>query len=306
MINSIANFFQTIFDPIVNVMGQVLLYFHEGPLGAPWWLSIALLTIVVRSLLFPLTVKQVKNMRAMQDLKPAMDRIRAQYPNNRQKQQEEIMKLYQERKVNPLGGCLPVVIQMPVFIGIFYVIRQFGGYTLGGHTVPPLEPSFHEGGILWFQNLSAPDPLHLLPIISALTMLAATEITAKSVDPQQRWLMRLLPVGITVFLFNFPAGLFVYWITSNLVTLVQNYVIYHHGPGRRSSDSDSGGSLLPGGIFSRASGTGDSGNGAKAPEKRRQSENGSDAQGSQASTDDDAAAQAAKVAKRKRRKKKKR
>lgn len=294
--NAIADFFSKLFDPIVNVLGQVLLYFHEGPLGAPWWLSIALLTVVVRSILFPLTIKQVKSMRAMQDLRPEMERIRAQYSNNRQKQQEEIMKLYQERKVNPLGGCLPILVQMPVFIGIFYVIREFGGYKIGDRTVPPTEPTFHEGGILWFQNLSQADPTYLLPIISAVTMLAAMEITAKNIDPQQRWLMRLLPLGITIFLINFPAGLFVYWITSNLVTLIQNYLIYHHGPGKRPPG------WQPASIFP---GFGSSGNGARAPENPRQTDNGSGSQGPQA-TANDAAAQAAKSAKRKRRKKKKR
>ena len=294
--NAIADFFSKLFDPIVNILGEVLLYFHEGPLGAPWWLSIALLTIVLRVMLFPLTIKQVKNMRAMQDLKPEMDRIRAQYSNNRQKQQEEMMKLYQDRKVNPLGGCLPILVQMPVFIGIFYVIRQFGGYTVGGQTVPPTEPTFHEGGILWFQNLSAADPLHILPIISALTMLAATEITAKNIDPQQRWLMRLLPVGITIFLFNFPAGLFVYWITSNLVTLVQNYVIYHHGPGRRPPG------WQPQSLFPKLGGSGD---GDRAPDNGKQAEGGSGSQGQQATANGDDAAQAAKSAKRRRRKKKK-
>src|SRR3712207_5287147 len=117
MINAIADFFERIFSPIVDVLGVVLLYFHEN-IGAPWWLSIAMLTVVVRTLLFPLTVKQVRSMRAMQDLKPEMDRIRAQYRDNRQKQQEETMRLYQERKVNPLGGCLPILIQMPIFIEI--------------------------------------------------------------------------------------------------------------------------------------------------------------------------------------------
>lgn len=294
--NAIADFFSKLFDPIVNILGEVLLYFHEGPLGAPWWLSIALLTIVLRVMLFPLTIKQVKNMRAMQDLKPEMERIRAQYSNNRQKQQEEMMKLYQDRKVNPLGGCLPILVQMPVFIGIFYVIRQFGGYTVGGQTVPPTEPTFHEGGILWFQNLSAADPLHILPIISALTMLAATEITAKNIDPQQRWLMRLLPVGITIFLFNFPAGLFVYWITSNLVTLVQNYVIYHHGPGRRPPGWE------PQSLFPKLGGSGDR---DRAPDNGKQAEGGSGSQGQQATANGDDAAQAAKSAKRRRRKKKK-
>src|SRR5918997_33573 len=147
MINAIADFFQNIFSPIVAILGQVLLYFHNT-LGAPWWLSIALLTVVIRTLLFPLTVKQVKSMRAMQDLKPEMDRIRAQYRDNRQKQQEETMKLYQERKVNPLGGCLPILIQMAIFIGVYYVIREFGGYRIGDRVVPPKCESFHEGGIM--------------------------------------------------------------------------------------------------------------------------------------------------------------
>src|SRR3712207_6553997 len=299
MINAIADFFERIFSPIVDVLGVVLLYFHEN-IGAPWWLSIAMLTVVVRSLLFPLTVKQVRSMRAMQDLKPEMDRIRAQYRDNRQKQQEETMRLYQERGANPLGGCLPIRVQMPILIGSFYVIREFGGYSLGGRTVAPEFPSFREGGILWFQNLSAADPYFLLPVISALTMLAATEITAKNIDPQQRWLMRLLPIGITVFLFNFPAGLFVYWITSNLVTLVQNYVIYNHGPGRRPPGSE------PVSLFPRASGPANGGNGAsRASEGRGQVNGGSGGQGTQAAADD-AASQAAKVAKRKRRKKKKR
>ena len=281
MINNIADFFQAVFNPIVTVLGDVLLYFHES-VGAPWWLSIAMLTVVVRALLFPLTVKQVQNMRAMQDLRPEMERIRGQYKDNRQKQQEEIMKLYQERKVNPLGGCLPILVQMPVFIGIFYVIRKFGG--IPGRTLPEY-PSFREGGILWFQDLSHMDPYFILPVLSALTMLAATEITAKNIDPQQRWLMRLLPIGITVFLWSFPAGLFVYWITSNLVTLVQNYLIYHRGPGRRPPTSETKGRPA------RTGGPSNEGNGARAPAGRRQT--------------DGAAEQAAKVAKRKRRKKKK-
>jgi|GEM_PF-718309 len=290
--NAIADFFSNLFSPVVNVLGQVLLFFHDpsGPIGAPWWLSIAMLTILLRTLLFPLTIKQVKSMRAMQDLKPDMDRIRNQYRDNRPKQQEETMKLYQERGVNPLGGCLPILVQMPVFIGIFYVIRQFGGYKVGDRVVPPQYESFHDGGILWFQNLSAADPLLILPIVSALTMLAATEITAKNVDPQQRWLMRLLPIGVTVFLYKFPAGLFVYWITSNCVTLVQNYLIYHHGPGRKPAAGTSNGDKAE---KSSASG----------PRSSTADQNGSrDPEDSQP---EDAMARAARVAKRKRRKKKK-
>src|ERR671913_2332897 len=283
-ITVITDFFGRVFAPLTGVVGDALEFFYS--LGAPWWLSIVILTVIVRTLLFPLTVKQVKSMRAMQDLRPEMERIRAQYRDNRQKQQEEIMKLYQERKVNPLGGCLPILVQMPVFIGIFYVIRQFGGYTVGDRTVPPTEPTFHDGGILWFQNLSAPDPIYLLPIISALTMLAATEITAKNIDPQQRWLMRLLPIGFTIFLLNFPAGLFVYWITSNLVTLGQNFVIYNYGPGKKTTDGAKGTDS----VKSKATDGQARNSGEKLSSARSQEE---------------IAKQAAKVAKRKRRKKKK-
>ncbi len=287
MINNIADFFANLFSPIVSVLGVVLLYFHQT-LGAPWWLAIVLLTVIVRSLLFPLTVKQVRSMRAMQDLKPHMDRVRAQFKDNPQRQREEMAKVYQDQGVNPLGGCLPILVQMPIFIGIFYVIRQFGGYSLGDRTVPPQYPSFHEGGILWFQNLSNADPTYLLPIISAVTMLAATEITAKNIDPQQRWLMRLLPIGFTIFLLNFPAGLFMYWITSNLVTLVQNFVIYNYGPGKKTSGDTKGT---------------DNGK-SKATSGDRQAQDSSSEQTS-ANSQEDATKQAAKIAKRKRRKKKK-
>ncbi|MGH3148832.1 MAG: YidC/Oxa1 family membrane protein insertase [Rubrobacter sp.] len=286
MINAIADFFQNLFSPVVNILGAVLLYFHQT-VGAPWWLSIVMLTVIVRTLLFPLTVKQVKSMRAMQDLKPQIDKVRAQYRDNVQKQREEMAKVYQEQGVNPLGGCLPILVQMPIFIGIFYVIRQFGGTP---DRTPPQYPSFTDGGILWFQDLSQADPTYLLPIISAVTMLAATEITSKNIDPQQRWLMRLLPIGFTIFLLSFPAGLFVYWITSNLVTLAQNYVIYYHGPGKKTPESK------------------------KTAPKNKAQANGSVADGPDPKANgrdtsregvEDPAVRAAKVAKRKRRKKKK-
>src|SRR3954468_20219270 len=157
MTDSIIQVLEREFAPLINLLGSCLEFFYS--LGAPWWLSIALLTVIVRSLLFPLTVRQVKSMRAMQDLKPEMDKIRAKYKDNRQKQQEEIMKLYQDRKVNPFGSCFPLVIQMPIFIPMFYVIRIFGD----------THPSFTSGGILWFQDLSVHDPYYVLPVLSAVT-----------------------------------------------------------------------------------------------------------------------------------------
>ena len=281
MINTIANFFQSLFSPIVNIMGSILLYFHQN-LGLQWWLAIVLLTIIIRTLLFPLTVRQVRSMRAMQELRPEMDKIKTKYKDNRQKQQEEQMKLFQENKVNPLGGCLPLLVQMPIIIGIFYVIRKFGGGVAGAEAQ---YPSFTTGGILWFQNLTAHDPLYILPVLSAVTMLASMEITNKAMEPQQRWLMRLMPLGITVFLWSFPAGLFVYWITSNIITFVQNYAIYNYGPGKKPSTKESNPKVSSKDKSASVE--------SKANESNLQpSSNGS--------TD-----HAAKVAKRKRRKKKK-
>jgi YidC/Oxa1 family membrane protein insertase len=272
-------FLERIFAPLTGALGWALEYIHAQ--GAPWWLSIAILTIIVRSVLFPLTIRQVKSMRAMQDLKPDMDRIRAQYKDNRQRQQEEIMKLYQERQVNPFGSCFPLLIQMPIFITMFYVIRSFGD----------THPSFTSGGVLWFRDLSAYDPFYLLPVLSAVTMLAASEITSKHIDPQQRWIMRILPVVFTIFLLTFPAGLFMYWITSNLVTLGQNYVIYNYGPGKRSTE-DGGGSAKTAHSPKTAAG----GQRAKGPSAEG---------GAAAAAQGNGGSQEARSARRKRRRKKK-
>src|ERR687890_2682323 len=195
-------------------MGGTLSTFHGW--GAPWWLAIVMLTIVVRTLLFPITYRQVKSMRNMQDLKPDMDRIRADYKDDVQKQREEMATLYQERQVNPLGGCLPIFVQLPIFLVLYYTIRHFD--TL---------ESFRTGGLLWFQNLTQPDHLFILPVLYVATMMASQELTLRNTASQQKQLMRFLPIIFGFFLARFPSGLFVYWITSNCITFAQNYVIYY-------------------------------------------------------------------------------
>jgi len=207
---------RSLFDPLFNLMGTTLSTFHGW--GAPWWLSIVMLTIVVRTLLFPLTFRQVKNMRKMQELKPDMDEIRAKHKGDNRKQQEEIMKLYQERKVNPLGGCLPLVVQLPIFIVLYYTIRKFDALE-----------SFASGGLFWFKDLTVADPFFILPVAYVLTMMASQYWTLQYTAPQQKQLMRILPIVFGFFLMRFPAGLFVYWISSNIITFAQNYVIYGRG-----------------------------------------------------------------------------
>jgi YidC/Oxa1 family membrane protein insertase len=216
-----------LFGPMSDFMGRALELFHS--VGLPWWLSIAFLTLMVRVALFPLAVKQVKNMRAMQDLKPEMDEIRSKFKNDRQRQQEALMELYKERRVNPLAGFLPVLVQVPVFITMYYVIR--------GHE--ETFPSFASGGLFWFTDLTRSDPYFILPVLSASILVLASEISSRNVNPSQKNMMRFLPVVFTAFVARLPAGLFVYWVTSNTVTLVQNYLIYRRSPGRRYHTSTS-------------------------------------------------------------------
>jgi YidC/Oxa1 family membrane protein insertase len=218
------DFLRNLLDPLFNLMGGTLSTFHGW--GAPWWLAIMMLTVIVRTLLFPITYRQVKSMRRMQDLKPDMDRIRTEYKDDVQKQREEMAKLYQERKVNPLGGCLPIFIQLPIFLVLYYTIRHFD--TL---------ESFRTGGLLWFQDLTQPDHLYILPVLYILTMMASQELTIRNTATQQKQLMRFLPVVFGIFLARFPSGLFVYWITSNCITFAQNYVIYNVLP-HKSVDTE--------------------------------------------------------------------
>lgn len=211
------HFLRDLFDPLFDLLAATLTTFHGW--GAPWWLSIVVLTFVVRTLLLPLTVRQVKSMRKLQELRPEMDKIREKHKNDPGKQQEEIMKLYGERRVNPLGGCLPIFVQLPIFLVLYYTIQEFERLN-----------SFRTGGLLWFQDLTVADPYFILPIAYVLTMMASQELTLRHTDPQQKQLMRLLPIVFGVFLFSFPAGLFVYWVTSNVITFFQNFLIYRTAP----------------------------------------------------------------------------
>jgi YidC/Oxa1 family membrane protein insertase len=203
-----------IFAPLAYLISGELNFFHD--LGAPWWLAIVCLTVSVRSVLFPLTLHQVKSVRALQELKPEMEKIRNKYKDDRQRQQEKLAELYRERQVNPLGGCLPVLVQMPIFITLYYTIRDFETHV----------PGFESGGFLWFTDLTRADPYFVLPALFAGTMLAAQELASRNVAPRQRRIMRLMPIAIATFLSRFPAALLIYYVTSSSITLLQNLLIY--------------------------------------------------------------------------------
>jgi YidC/Oxa1 family membrane protein insertase len=218
-------FLRDLFDPLFNIMGFTLSTFHGW--GAPWWLSIVMLTIVVRTFLFPLTIRQVKSMRKMQELKPAMDELRKEHKDDPQKLQQEMMKLYTERGANPLGGCLPIVVQLPIFLVLYYTIREFD----------KLE-SFRTGGLLWFQDLTVYDPFYILPVLYIATMMISSEIAMQNTAPEQKRIMRFLPLVFGIVLLRFPAGLFVYWVSSNVISIVQNLLIYRNAPKPAVVDGD--------------------------------------------------------------------
>ncbi|MGB3682701.1 MAG: membrane protein insertase YidC [Rubrobacteraceae bacterium] len=216
-----------LFAPLVALLGAGLQFFHDS--GLPWWLSIVMLTIAVRTMLFPFTIKQARNMRQLQELKPELDKLQEKHGKDPKKQQQATMELYSERDINPLGCGIPMLVQMPIFLGLFYTIKDFEGVQ-----------GFESGGLLWFQDLTTADPYFILPVIFVLTMMAAQEITLRNTAPQQRRLMRLLPpvFGIFMAFGGFPAGLFVYWIASNVITFVQNILIYGPlGSGIRGRDA---------------------------------------------------------------------
>ncbi len=215
-----------IFAPLTNLISGILELFHG--LGAPWWLAVALLTVLVRGALFPLTIRQVKNMRAMQELRPEMEEIRTRLKENPRKQQEAMAELYRERKVNPLAGFVPLLVQMPVFIVMYRVIR------IHEETFP----GFGSGGLLWFEDLTRADPYFVLPVLSASLMMASAGISARNVEPAQRRMMLLMPAAFTAFIARFPAGLFVYWVTSNTLTLAQNVFVYRLMPARPGASED--------------------------------------------------------------------
>lgn len=202
---------------------NVVLYFTLAlDTFAKWFngeygLAVLVMVLIVRTLILPLTMKQVRSSRAMQAIQPEIAKIREKYKEDPQKVQMETMKLFQEHKVNPMAGCLPLLVQMPIFIALYQSI-YFNG---------PLRE--HE--FLWLQ-LGEPDKLFILPVLAAFTTYFQTRMMIKmNPSPQQgmmQFMMFVYPVLIFVMSFQFPAALPLYWFFSNLYTIVQNYFLYRN------------------------------------------------------------------------------
>jgi YidC/Oxa1 family membrane protein insertase len=238
-----------IFQPLIDVFQSILLFFHNH-VGFSWGFSIIALTILMRAILLPLTVKQFHSMQKLQRMQPQMKALQARYKDDKQRQQQEIMKFYKENEINPLGSCLPLVAQIPVFISLFYMLRKnlrpdicpqtqhayqikyaaMHHITLAqaaGHTTP-CGPN-NGAGFLFIPDLTDKATGWVLIVLLLLyvgsQLASSLMMSSPMMDKQQRRLMMFLPLVFVVIVINFPAGLLVYWITTNLWTMGQQYTV---------------------------------------------------------------------------------
>lgn len=177
-----------------------------------WGVAIILLTILIKLAFYPLSAKSYRSMAAMRVVSPKLQKLKEQYGNDRQRLHQAMMELYKTEKINPLGGCLPVIIQMPVFIALYWVLL---------YSVEMRQAPF----AAWIQDLSAPDPYYVLPIIMGITMIIQTKLNPTPPDPIQAKVMMMMPIVFSIFFFFFPAGLVLYWVVNNVISIAQQWQI---------------------------------------------------------------------------------
>ena len=217
-----------ILQPLIAVANAVLKFFHDN-VGLSWGLSIVAITVVTRALLIPLTYKQLKGMRALQALQPQMKEIQEKYKNDKQRMQQEMMRFYKENKVNPFASCIPLIAQLPVFITLFYTLRHELPKDICSNLGLPdgCETAGH-ASFLFVNDLTATahgGELIALLVLYVGTQLASGFFMSVTADKSQRMMMFILPLVFVPFVLNFPAGLIVYWITTNLWTIGQGITI---------------------------------------------------------------------------------
>lgn len=176
-------------------------------------LAIIAVTIIIRFLILPLTIKQLKSSRAMQKLQPQMQKLREKYKDNQQKLQEETMKLFQKHNVNPLGGCLPLLVQMPVLIAFYRAIMR--------------SEHIREAAFIGLQLGQAPNyfPAILLPVLTAVTTYMQQKVMGVQANPQMKMMMTIMPAMIFFFALSLPSALSLYWVVGNIFTTVQSYFL---------------------------------------------------------------------------------
>ncbi len=199
--------------PIFTVLRFINEYTHN------YGLTIILLTVGIKILFVPLQYKSYKSMKQMQVIQPKVAGVQEKFKEDRERLNKELMKLYRDHKVNPVGGCLPMLLQMPVFIALFNILYQ---------SIDLRQAPF----MLWIQDLSTQDPYYILPIIMGFSMFVMQKIQPTTMDPTQAKIMLMLPALMTFLFINFPAGLVLYWLTNNVLSIVQQVItdrfIFHN------------------------------------------------------------------------------
>lgn len=188
---------------------SILQFFYN--ISHNYGIAIIFLTAIVRIVFTPLTYKSFKSMKGMQKLQPEIQKLQKKYKDNKAELNKAMMELYKHHKINPLGGCLPMLLQLPVFIGL---------YNLLANTIELRQSPF----FLWVTDLSIKDPYYVMPIIMGITMLIQQKMTPTTVDPTQAKVMLIMPVIFTFFFLNFPSGLVLYWLVNNVLTIGQQHV----------------------------------------------------------------------------------
>ncbi|MBS4023323.1 MAG: YidC/Oxa1 family membrane protein insertase [Dethiobacter sp.] len=206
-------------QPIVDVAHVILLYLYN--ITGNYGIAIILLTVLTRMITLPLTNKQMSSAKAMQDLQPELKRLQEKYKNDKEKLNQETMALWKANKVNPAAGCLPLIVQFPILIAIFRLLADSERLYID---IVNFSPNF------LFLDMTKPDPTFILPVLSAVT----TWLQQKSMmtDKSQQAMMIAMPIMILVFSIRFPAGLVLYWVVGNLISIAHHYYLLKKPAGK--------------------------------------------------------------------------
>jgi YidC/Oxa1 family membrane protein insertase len=206
-------------SPIEDPLSWLLEWFHSS-VGLPWGWSIVALVVLVRLILVPVTVRQIHSMQNLQAHAPEMKEIQQKYKHDRQRQNEELMKFYRENKINPASSCLPIVLQIPIFIALFFVLRDFE---------KEIFPQYPSSSLEWLGLVDITEDVikgwgPVLLVVYVASQLTSSYYMSASMQRTQRILLLVLPIVFIPFILNFPSGLMIYWMTTNLWTTGQGFV----------------------------------------------------------------------------------
>ena len=211
--------FDAIAEPLLWMLDWLYKYVNN------YGVAIILLTIIIKILFWPLSHKSYKSMEQMRKLQPMMQKLKAKYGDDKQKMNQEVMQLYRTYKVNPASGCVPMLLQVPVFFGLYKAL--LGAIELRHACFIKYLPFTDK---LWLADLSAKDPYYITPIIMGATMFLQQKMSPTSADPTQAKMMLLMPVVFTFLFLNFPSGLVVYWLVNNILSIAQQGMMIRRPP----------------------------------------------------------------------------